>query len=190
MSAILWPLFLLAATVAFIFLELFIPSGGALGFLAIVAAIASMVVAFTNGGPLFGTIWLTFSGIVLPVVTALAIRWWPHTPLGRLLFNLPSPRDVDEAAGDLKILMGKRGTAKSIMLPAGAVLIEGKTFAAVTEWMPIEAGQDIEVSRVEGNRIVVRPVTESHKELDVHSDDILARPIDSLGLDDLGEPLT
>jgi membrane-bound ClpP family serine protease len=57
----------------------------------------------------------------------------------------------------LKELVGRRGQAKGLMLPSGLVLIDGKTYDAVSEGVPIEAGQPILVVSVSTQRLVVRP---------------------------------
>ena len=193
MSALLWPLFLLALAAGFVFLELMLPSGGALSFLAAVSAIASVVVAFINGGPAVGTAWMGVACVVLPVVIALAVRWWPHTPFGRELFNIPDELADDQPDVTRDRLLGKHGFATTDMLPAGRVRVAGQTLDAVTEGMPIEQGDAIEVTLVEGNRIVVRPAGKTLDEPQPsteESNNILSRPLDSLGLDGLDEPLS
>ena len=190
MHVLYWPLFLLFLAIAFVFLELMIPSGGLLSFLAAVSMVASVVVAFVNGGPAFGTAWLAATVVVLPAVIALAVRCWPHTPFGRRIINLPSQIEDDEETIRLRTLIGKHGTARTVMLPAGAIVLDGQILDALSEGMPIEAGQPIQVTQVEGNRILVRPAEPGQEEKSPQEDDILSRPIDSLGLDELDEPLT
>jgi len=197
MSPLIWPILLLLLAVAFIFLELFIPSGGVLSFLAFASALAAVVLGFVHGGPVAGTAFLAVTVVVLPVIIALAIRWWPYTPFGRLIINLPPDSEDDvlphgAATEHLKSLVGKLGWTETVMLPAGAIVIEGRTYDAVSAGMPIEMGQSVEVTQVEGNRIVVRPAEASSLDRTgaPHQDNILSRPLDSLGLDELDEPLT
>ena len=49
---------------------------------------------------------------------------------------------------------------KSQMLLSGVVLIDGQSLDAVSESLPVEAGQTVQVIRVQGRRLVVRPVDE------------------------------
>jgi hypothetical protein len=58
----------------------------------------------------------------------------------------------------LRTLIGKRGRAKTKMLPSGAVVIDGQTYDAATEGLPLEAGQPVEVIAAQFKRLVVRPV--------------------------------
>jgi membrane-bound serine protease (ClpP class) len=146
--------------------------------------------AFYHRGIEVGFVFLTITAVLVPAALGLAFRWWPHTPMGRRLL-LDVPRG-DEVLPDtpqrrtLRQLVGKLGVAKTVMLPSGAVVINGVTIDALSEGMPIEAGQHVRVIEVRGNRVVVRPSDEAAPP---PSDDILSRPIESLGLDGLEEPL-
>ena len=192
MHPLIWSVLLLLLSVGFVLLEMLVPSWGVLSFLSFTSAVAAVIVAFISGGPVVGTVVLCAVVVVLPAVIALAIRWWPHTPIGRRIINLPpaSEDDVlpnDEATLGLRKLVGKRGKAETVMLPAGTICVEGRTLDAVSEGMPIESGQDVVVSLVEGNRIIVRPLLPSEGAEDGN---ILSQPLDLLGLDELDGPLT
>ena len=193
MESILWPLLLLLAAIGFIILEMFIPSGGILSVLALAAVIASVVTAFTNGGMGTGIAFLALSAVVVPTVIALAIRWWPKTPMGRLIINEP-PKNEDEFLPNdeeslrLRELVGKQGISKSVMLPAGVIIVDNRRYNALTEGMPVDEGQVVEVTRVEGSRILVRPADQIKTEQEP-SDDILSQPAEKFGLDSLDDPL-
>src|SRR5262249_43991186 len=85
----------------------------------------------------------------------------------------------------LRQLQGKLGVAKTVMLPSGAVLIDGQTIDALSEGPPIEAGQRVRVIEVHGNRVVVRVADDAP----ASTDDVLSQPIESLGLDGRDAPL-
>jgi len=84
MDPLAWSICLLLAAIALIALELFIPSGGWLSFLSAVAVLASVIVAF-SAGPRTGLMMLIITVVVVPAVLASAVRWWPQTPIGRLI---------------------------------------------------------------------------------------------------------
>ena len=46
------------------------------------------------------------------------------------------------------------------MLLSGIITIDGRTVDAVSESMPIEAGQAVQIVQVHGHRVVVRPIEE------------------------------
>ena len=79
MPPLLWPIVILLLGMALIVLEMFIPSGGVLGFLALSASVVAVGLAFYNGGLYAGTGFLAVTGLVVPLFIVLAVRWWPHT---------------------------------------------------------------------------------------------------------------
>ena len=58
-------------------------------------------------------------------------------------------------------LVGKRGVAKSELLPSGDVVIEGRVYDAVSNGVVISAGQAVRVIDVNTQRLVVRPLSEA-----------------------------
>lgn len=187
MHPLLWPILILALGIGLIVLEMLIPSGGILSFMAAVAIIASVVVAFFNGGPTVGTLFLMVNAILVPAFIVGAVRVWPYTPMGRSIIRTP-PQSDDEFLPDddhLKLLIGQHGRAKTVMLPAGAIIINNRAFDAVSSGMPIEEGQIVEVIKVAGSRIVVRPYDgEENFDDPADGDDILSQPFEKFGLDD------
>src|SRR5439155_25193396 len=112
--------------------------------------------------PWTGTIVLLIICLVVPSAAAAAVRWWPDTPIGRLML-IQRPRSADEVLPEtvayrgLKDLVGRRGKSKGLMVPSGSVVIEGKTYDAVSEGTPIEPQQSVIVIGVSTQRLVVRP---------------------------------
>ena len=197
MEPLVWAALLLLLGMLLVMLEVFVPTAGVLGFLSVASILAGIGLAFYNGGLTVGFGFLFGTAVVLPIVLALAFRWFPETPVGRrLLPGLPTSEDVlpdNEERRTLRGLLGKVGQAKSAMLPSGAIVVEGRIINAVSEGVPIEAGQNVRVIEVRGGRVVVRPLEEGEsaqpKPPPSSADDILSRPIDSLGIDLPEDPL-
>ena len=199
MEPLLWSILLFIAALGLIALEIFIPSGGVLGILAALALIASLAVAF-SGGTMTGTAMLIVTIVVVPTVLAVAVRWWPHTPIGRLIV-LQTPESQDDVLPDtpeyrsLNALVGKRGVAKTKMLPSGVIVIDDETYDAMADSMAVERGQPIRVIAVRTNRILV-VLDEGVVVLDEDgqptlddANDVLTRPAESLGIDSLDDPV-
>ncbi len=182
-SYLIWAVLLLISGLAIAALELFIPSAGLLGLVAAASIVTALVMAFLDG-PMTFVIFSVVTVIVLPVGIALALKSWPHTPIGRrLMLAAPTSDDVmpsSESRSKLHDLIGKVVEAKCDMLPGGAIEYNGRTIDAVSEGMAIDAGQQVVVLRVDGNFLVVRPVEENETP---GNDDDLSKPIDSLGID-------
>jgi membrane-bound ClpP family serine protease len=168
-SPVGWAILLFLLGLVFLGLEFVIPSGGALGVMCALSFLAAIVVGFLAGRTTGGAILLAVC-VVVPTAVAAAVRWWPDTPIGRLmLIQRPkSPAEVlpeTVAYRGLNELVGRRGQAKGLMLPSGIVLIDGKTYDAISDGMAIEPHQPIVVVSVSTQRLIVRPDTAIRAEL-------------------------
>lgn len=186
----LWGVLLLLTGMGLVVMEMFIPSGGILGVLAMIALASAIVVAFIDG-PGTGLVFVIATVIGIPAILAAAVKVWPDTPMGRrFLLQVPTPEEVlpdSPLRRELKSLVGKYGVAKSKMLPGGVVMVNDQMVDAVGQGVAIEPGQRIKVVEVHGTRVVVRPVEDD--EPTDEADDPLSRPISALGLDSLENPL-
>jgi membrane-bound serine protease (ClpP class) len=194
MEPYLWPLFLLLAGIAIIVIELFVPSGGVLGVLAGLCFLGSIALAFTHSVRA-GLVMVTVTAIVVPVLLAAGVHIWPSTPIGRRILG-KRPEHPDEVLPDseayrgLKELIGRKGTAGCKMLPGGTVVIDRRTYDAISLGMAIDERAPVEVVDVRMGRLVVRPSDRTELEAPApnsgreKSEDVLSRPIDSLGIDD------
>jgi membrane-bound ClpP family serine protease len=161
MDAATWAFILLFLGLVFLVLEFFIPSSGTLAVMCALSLMAAIGIGFA-AGPWTGLSILLTVCVVVPTALVAAVHWWPETPIGRMIL-IQRPKSSDEvlpqtpAYRTLKDLVGRRGLAKGLMVPSGAVVIDGKLHEAVSEGMPIEAGQPIIVISISTQRLVVRP---------------------------------
>ena len=204
MEPLLLPLGLILLGLVLLACEAFIPSAGLLGILSATAILAGIVMAFFPPGQVapYNSENLTvgtavFGGTVLAVVLTIAglIRWWPKTPLGKLI--LIDPRPADEVVPDLtplQQLVGQVGQTRVLMLPSGMIDIEGQTYDATTDGASIEKGIWVEVTSVRGRNLVVRPISDeiAHqlRSTQASSPDPLSRPVDDVVPDPFSDPLT
>jgi len=141
-------------------LEVFVPSGGILGFASVAALLAGIVTAFVALGPLAGLVAIAVVLVAVPALLAVALRVFPETPLGRRV--MPPPPDAAELVPDAdrrrrtRALVGRAGRVVSDLVPWGRVEIEGDQFDAVSEGGPIDAGAAVEVVAAQGTAVVVR----------------------------------
>lgn len=185
-----WAVVLMLLGVSLAVLEIFIPSSGLIGFLSIVSVVAAIGLAFYRG-PWYGLSFMGAAVLGLPAALIAALHYWPETAMGRrLLLEVPKGEELlpeNDERRLLKSLVGRIGQAKSLMLPSGAISIDGHSIDAVSEGMAIEKSQWVQVIEVRGTRVVVRP-TDKRPEPPA-ADDPLSRPIDSLGLESFEDPL-
>ena len=168
-------LLLAAAGVLLLILEVFVfPGFGIAGVLGILALLAALVLSLVGAGDtsevlLMAAGRVVFSLLVALVASLLILRFLPRVPFGRQLIlerGLSADEGYASAPQSDVQWLGKKGRASSPLRPAGIAEIDGQRVDVVSEGELIDAGQSIEVTRVDGNRIVVRPITNINKESD------------------------
>lgn len=193
MTALVWVILLLVVGLAVMVLEVFLPSGGILGFLSLTAIVAAIATAFLELGSTAGLVVLAVATVVVPAVLALAFRWFPETPLGRrVLPPPPDPADVAPAAArrrELEKLVGRGGHAVSEMLPWGVVAIDGLHVEALSDGGPIARGAAVEAVGLQGRDLVVTSVRVREAAGPVQSEPAPAGPGGSTAADRLSPTL-
>jgi len=162
-------LLLAVGGVALLLLEFFvIPGFGFAGILGIVALLAALVLSVVGSGATPEFFMLAAGRMLLALLVALGaslllLRFMPRTPFGRrLILDTGLAPDAEE---DLRWL-GKRGRATTPLRPAGIADIDGERVDVVSDGELIEPGAPVEVTRVDGNRIVVRQTTHTNEKED------------------------
>ena len=167
---LVWGFVLMAVTVALLFLELFVPSGGLIGMLAGVAAIGS-VVAFFKYDDTAGLVATAAYLILTPIAGVFVFKYWLNSPLGKrmILGGNEEPADPDadpadiaeqarrERLAQLRQLIGARGVTVTPLRPVGTVKINDQRIDAMAETGVIDAGTPVIVTDVYDNQIKVRP---------------------------------
>lgn len=140
--------FLFAGLVCLI-LEVFLPSGGVLGLVAVASSVFGIYGLFHQGrtGPAFG------------VIAFFIAAFWTmfRYMIRRLSFPSSLPPDVSTSI-DHRIfdLVGKEGLTVTALRPAGMAIIDGKKVDVVTLGDFIEKDLPVRVVDISGNRVVVR----------------------------------
>ena len=139
---------------ALIIVEVFLPGFGLPG----ISGIALMGIGVIIAGFNFGAV--TAVGILLVMIAVLAVvisLVLNHVISGggNSKIFLRETQDLHPQE-DMKALVGRKGTAKSMLRPAGIGDFDGVRLNVVTEGGYLDAGVPIEIVNVVGNRIVVR----------------------------------
>jgi membrane-bound ClpP family serine protease len=178
--------------------DLALPSGGGLALASLLTATVSIFFAFRSG-PAVGATMLILILIAIPVFMVVALRVWPHTPIGRLIvLRTPAERESSAnqagSADPMLALIGQTGITQNSLLPSGHVRIDHHNYNALCECGVIEAGQVVEVVAVRQRNLVVVPTTMPARSRFAHASDskptrlgesLLDRPPEDLGLDSL-----
>jgi membrane-bound serine protease (ClpP class) len=158
-------LLLVAAGFVLLMLEIFvIPGFGVAGVLGIGALLAGLSLSLIGGGATWEFAALAIGRVLISVLLALAaslllLRFLPRLPFGRQLVletGLAAGAGYASAPESDNRWLGKSGTAFSPLRPAGIAVIDGERLDVVSDGEFIDPGMAIMVTRVDGNRIVVR----------------------------------
>lgn len=158
-------LLLFGSGLVLLVLEVFvIPGFGVAGALGIVALLAGLSLSLIGGGAtgefvLKAVGRVVFSLLIALIASLVTLRFLPRLPFGRRLIletGLLAGAGGGSAPESDRNWLGKSGTALSPLRPAGIAEIEGKRVDVVSDGELIEPGVPIIVTRVDGNRVVVR----------------------------------
>lgn len=134
--------------------EVFVP-GGITAIVGGILILIALYLAFTRFSPSAGLLLVILTAVILPSGFMAIMK--------RLrLYDVQDTGDgytaVDQA---MKALVGRKGRTISTLRPAGIAKIEGQRVDVVSFSTMIPPDTPIEVIRVQGNQVVVRPVAET-----------------------------
>jgi membrane-bound serine protease (ClpP class) len=144
-------LLFIGAGILFLFLEIFIPTGGVLGILSVGSMIFGIYGLFHQGHPILGVVAI----LICAGLSAAGVRFG----LRRLSFatTLAQATATSTSTGSgASSLVGQRGVTQTALRPAGVAKIAGGKVDVVTEGSYVEAGVEVEVIDSSANRVVVR----------------------------------
>lgn len=146
-------LFLVAGFVLLISELVVVPGFTFFGIAGFVAYGIAFALAFSRLG--VETTVVLFFGTT--VATGLLLYLAGRAGIWNRLVNRTSERGFGSQNPDMGSLVGTLGEVVAPLRPAGKIRSEGRTIDVVAEGGFVEAGIEVEVVRVDGNRIVVRP---------------------------------
>jgi len=158
-------LLLVGSGIFLLALEIFVvPGFGITGILGIAAMLGGLSLSLIGAGAtweftLKAVSQVVFSLLAALIVSLFTLKYLPRLPFGRRLIldtELPTDKGYVSAPESDLSWQGKTGRAVSPLRPAGIADIESHRVDVVSDGEFIEAGAPIIVSRVDGNRIVVR----------------------------------
>jgi len=168
-----WEILIFVAGIALLLVEIFaIPGFGVAGISGIVLMVTGLAlslidnVVFDFSGVGFAGLFKSFAFVIFFFFLALVLSIWIgsrlliKSPLAFLALNQVQERSEGFVGVDLRLsaLVGKEGTAYSILRPSGKVMIEGQVYDAIAESSWIQKGQKISVVRVEATQLYVKEV--------------------------------
>ncbi len=152
-----WPsIFLFLFGIILLLTEAFMPGFGVFGIGGLVAVAASIVL--TAASATAGLIMLLVSFLVSGVMGFIAFKFFQRRGTLRrfILFDAATRELGYSSSFNYSELIGQTGTAITPMRPSGIAEIGGKRYDVVSQGEYIEASVSVEVTGVEGWRIIVR----------------------------------
>lgn len=149
-------IFLFIAGLALMIIEVFVPGFGIFGMIGIASLILGVVLASYD--TVYGMVSLGIAFVVSLGFTFIIFKYLGHRGTwNRLILRDEMVKGKGYVAASSKAeLLGKRGQSVTPLRPAGTIVIDGQRIDAVTEGNFIPTQAEVEVIKVEWNRVVVR----------------------------------
>ena len=118
--------------------------------------VTAVVFSFASYGTLTGFVVLGLTVLVMVVLTVLMLKagTWKKFALKA---SIDSKVDT-VGAGEGKVKAGDKGVTVTRLAPGGKVLVNGEYFEAKAIDILVDPKQDIEVVRIEDNKLIVKPI--------------------------------
>lgn len=139
--------------------EVFLPGVGLPGISGVVLVAVGVGLAWMAFGPLVAVAILLVLVAVLAVLVSSMVN---AASKGNGRYGRIFLKDKEElhTNRDMEVLIGRTGTATSVLRPAGIADFDGVRLNVVTEGGFVDQGAKVKVVRVDGARIVVRSMRE------------------------------
>jgi len=160
-TELVWPTLCLAIGLVLLIAEVFIPSGGLIGLLALGFLGVSLYLAFST--TTHGIKFVLALGVLLPLTLVAAVNLWPRSPFAKYIFLTPpteEERTPESHPAVAHHLIGQFGRALTPLRPSGLVDFEGRRMDALSEDGLIPSGALVRAVGFRSGQIVVRPMSD------------------------------
>jgi membrane-bound ClpP family serine protease len=157
---LVFAIFLYFACAAVILAEIFVPSGGLLGILALACLIGGVAIFFRHSIAA-GWVGIGVAVVMIPSVLAVAYKMFPKTRFGKSVTLTPPQRQLGDAIPDtprLKELLGAVGVVLTPLRPVGVCDFSGQRVECVAESEYVDRGEKVRVIAVESTKVTVRVI--------------------------------
>jgi membrane-bound serine protease (ClpP class) len=143
--------------------EVFIPSGGTILVMCVLAFVGAVWCAYKawwGTSPGYFWMFIVVMLLLIPGVIIGVFRVLSNTRVGdRILLAAPDLQDVTPYQAEqahLSQYIGRTGTTLTLLTPGGLVNVNGERLHCVSEGIMIPPGTTVEVVEVRGTRVLVR----------------------------------
>lgn len=157
LAGISWlPLVVIVAGLALVIVEMFLPGFGAPGIIGVIL-LAIGIIMFADT-PLQALVMIVIILAILGVALVLVLQSASKGRLSKHLVLNDSLNDSEgfSAVDDLNYFIGSEGVALTVLRPSGTADFSGVKLDVVSDGEFIPKGSTVIITKVEGNRIVVK----------------------------------
>lgn len=143
-------------------LEAFMPGFGIAGISGIVVEVIAVTLTWLSHGPVAALGMLLIILSVMAIAISMSLRSATNGRLSKsrlILRETESNEAGYRSAEDMEVFLGREGKATTVLRPTGIAEFDGVRLNVVSEGEFIATGTTVRIVRIEGSRILVRPVT-------------------------------
>ena len=147
--------------IGLLILEAFMPGFGAAGITGIILEVITLVMTWFEHGPVATLAMLLIVLLVLAIAISTSLRSITKGRLSKSSLvhsETESNEDGYRSVEDLAIFMDKEGVATSVLRPTGIADFDGVRLNVSSEGDFINAGTKVRIIKVEGAKILVKPL--------------------------------
>ena len=148
--------------VALMVLEAFMPGFGIAGISGIVVEIVAVTLTWMNHGPVAALGMLLVILSVMAIAISMSLRSATNGRLSKsriILRETESNEAGYRSTEDMEVFLGREGKTTTVLRPTGIAEFEGVRLNVVSEGEFIPSDTAVRIVRIEGSRILVRPVS-------------------------------
>lgn len=148
--------------VGLLVLEAFMPGFGVAGVSGIVVEVIAVVVTWLNHGPVaaLGMLLIILSVVAIAISMSLRSATNGRLSKSRLILRETESNEAGyRSTEDMEVFLGREGQTTTVLRPTGIAEFDGVRLNVVSEGEFIPSGTAVRIVRIEGSRILVRPVT-------------------------------
>ena len=141
-------------------LEAFMPGFGLPGISGIVLEIVAIVITWFNHGPMAALGMTLVILSIIAIAISVSLRSAAKGKLSKskiILHDAETDAAGYRATEDMEVFLGREGVTTTVLRPTGMADFDGVRLNVISEGDYVESGTAVQIVRVEGSRVLVRP---------------------------------
>lgn len=146
------------AGIVLMVIEAFMPGFGLPGISGIVMEVVAITLTWMHHGPVAALGLTVIVLALIAIAISASLRSATRGKISRsklILHQRESNEEGYRAQEDMKVFLGREGTATTVLRPTGMATFDGVKLNVVSEGVFVPANSRVRIVRVEGSRIVV-----------------------------------